>query len=544
MAMQAGTPATPLSPQVICSVFVEQYYHILHETPDQAHKFYQDTSRIGRTGSDGVMEYVTTLPEINKKILSMDFSKYLTEIETADAFLSHNGGVLIVVTGSLTMSDGVCQRFTQTFFLAPQESGGYFVLNDILRLISERNQGNERTLKDGPVAQSDPTPVVAAERMTTDIVADVQVLNSGTTVENNPIANGTVENNVEPPVKVTKEDVEKISVAVAPPPAQKDIPKKTPVAASPPPAQKDVTKKTYASIVKVMKEGPPTPVVKSKPSPKPVTKPVTKAVEGPEKSSVKAPETTPAATSVTKNKTSHDGWLWFNLACAVLLTLIVVITLFYPAEQGYSIFVKSLPFNSTAQTVEEEFKKFGAIKPGGIQVRNNKIDQYCFGFVEFESQQAMQAAIQASPLFINEIEVRIEQKRTSTRVVNGVVMNAGGGGRFQYGRGHRGGGRGGGYVNNASYRGGDNFHSRRDEDGDDFNNMRDDGDSFNRQNDGLNLNRRNRNEYGRGGRGPPPQGNGYHHHNGNGFHQPRPFPNENGRYARANGGLKQTPVGA
>ncbi|KAM0931443.1 hypothetical protein ACQ4PT_000454 [Festuca glaucescens] len=546
MAMQAGTPATPLSPQVICSVFVEQYYHILHETPDQAHKFYQDTSRIGRTGSDGVMEYVTTLPEINKKILSMDFSKYLTEIETADALLSHNGGVIIVVTGSLTMSDGVCQRFTQTFFLAPQESGGYFVLNDILRLISERNQGNERTLKDGPVAQSvaDPTPAVAVEHVTTDIVADVQVPNSGTTVENNPTANGTVENNVEPPVKVTKEDVKKISVA--PPPAQKDIPKKTPVAASPPPAQKDVTKKTYASIVKVMKEGPPTPVVKSKPSPKPVTKPVTKAVEGPEKSSVKAPETTSTATSVTKNKTSHDGWLWFNLAYAVLLTLVVVITLFYPAEQGYSIFVKSLPFNSTTQTIEEEFKKFGAIKPGGIQVRNNKIDQYCFGFVEFESQQAMQAAIQASPLFINELEVRIEQKRTSTRVVNGVVMNAGGGGRFQYGRGHRGGGRGGGYGNNSSYRGGDNFHSRRDENGDDFNNMRDDGDSFNRRNDGENFNRRNRNEYsgGHGGRGPPPQGNGYHHHNGNGFHQPRPFPNENGRYARANGGPKQTPVGA
>ncbi|CAM0884457.1 unnamed protein product [Alopecurus aequalis] len=540
MAMQAGTPGAPLSPQVICSVFVEQYYHILHETPDQAHKFYQDTSRIGRTGSGGIMEYVTTLPEINKKILSMDFSKYLTEIETADALLSHNGGVLIVVTGSLTMSDGVCQRFTQTFFLAPQESGGYFVLNDILRLISERNQGNERTVKDGPVAQSvaDPTPAAGAERMTSDLAADVRVPNpsvNGTTVENNPTANGTVENNVEPPVKVTKEDPKKISVPVSPSPAQKDVPKKTPVAASPPPpspAQKDVTKKTYASIVKVMKEGPPTPVVKSKPSPKPVTKPVTKAVEGPEKSSVKpsqAAEITPAGTSVTKNRTSHD-------------------------EQGYSIFVKSLPFNSTVQTVEEEFKKFGAIKPGGIQVRNNKIDQYCFGFVEFESQQSMQAAIQASPLFINDIEVRIEQKRTSTRVVNGVVMNAGGGGgRFQYGRGHRGDnfrGRGGGYANNPSYRGVDNFHSRRDENGDDFNNnMRDDGgDGFNRRNDGgENFNRRNRNEFSGGGRGRgPPQGNGYHHqhHNGNGFHQPRPFPNENGRYARANNGPKPTPAAA
>lgn len=38
------------------------------------------------------------------------------------------GGVFIVVTASLTMADGgVCQRFTQPFFLAPHEDAGYFV---------------------------------------------------------------------------------------------------------------------------------------------------------------------------------------------------------------------------------------------------------------------------------------------------------------------------------------------------------------------------------------------------------------------------------
>ena len=91
--------------------------------------------------------------------------------------------------------------------------------------------------------------------MTSDLVVDARVPNpsgNGTTVENNPTANGTVEDNVEPPVKVTKDDPKKIDVPVSPPPAQKDITKKTTVAASPPPpspAQKDVTKKTYASIV-------------------------------------------------------------------------------------------------------------------------------------------------------------------------------------------------------------------------------------------------------------------------------------------------------
>ncbi|CAD6250866.1 unnamed protein product [Miscanthus lutarioriparius] len=43
--------------------------------------------------------------------------------------------------------------------------------------------------------------------------------------------------------------------------------------------------------------------------------------------------------------------------------------------------------------VEQEFSKFGAIKSGGIQVKCQP-DQFCFGFVKFESQQSMLAAIE------------------------------------------------------------------------------------------------------------------------------------------------------
>ncbi|GJN16686.1 hypothetical protein PR202_gb03705 [Eleusine coracana subsp. coracana] len=123
----------------------------------------------------------------------------------------------------------------------------------------------------------------------------------------------------------------------------------------------------------------------------------------------------------------------------------------------------------TVQMVDEEFKKFGVIKPGGIQVRN-RADGFCFGFIEYESQQSMQAAIEASPVRMGEKEVCVEEKRTTTRVVNGVIVTRGengGGGRFQSGRGvYRGDnfrGRGGGYVNNASYRGSDNFNGRNDD---------------------------------------------------------------------------------
>lgn len=46
---------------------------------------------------------------------------------------------------------------------------------------------------------------------------------------------------------------------------------------------------------------------------------------------------------------------------------------FVAVEEGHSIYVRNLPFSITAAQLEEEFKKFGPIKHGGIQVRNNKV---------------------------------------------------------------------------------------------------------------------------------------------------------------------------
>lgn len=65
----------------------------------------------------------------------MDFSEYTAEIESADSQASYKDGVLVVVTGSLTGRDNIRRKFTQSFFLAPQEKGGYVVLNDIFRFV-------------------------------------------------------------------------------------------------------------------------------------------------------------------------------------------------------------------------------------------------------------------------------------------------------------------------------------------------------------------------------------------------------------------------
>lgn len=42
------------------------------------------------------------------------------------------------------------------------------------------------------------------------------------------------------------------------------------------------------------------------------------------------------------------------------------------------MYIKGLPMSATPAILDEEFKKFGPIKPNGIQVRNNRV---CFNSV-------------------------------------------------------------------------------------------------------------------------------------------------------------------
>lgn len=73
---------------------------------------------------------------INDKIRSLDYKNYDAEIKTADSQNSYNGGVIVLVTGCLTGKDNLKRKFTQTFFLAPQDKG-YYVLNDVFRYVEQ-----------------------------------------------------------------------------------------------------------------------------------------------------------------------------------------------------------------------------------------------------------------------------------------------------------------------------------------------------------------------------------------------------------------------
>ncbi|KAL6899058.1 hypothetical protein ACP4OV_005716 [Aristida adscensionis] len=398
----AAAPEAPPSAQVVGNAFVQQYYLVLHQSPDLVYRFYQDASRLARPSADAVaggMDSVTTMEAISEKIMEMDVAK--AEIKTVDSQESLGGGVTVLVTGRLTGRDGVRREFSQSFFLAPQEKG-YFVLNDMFRFVG-----------DGPATAGVDVQTEA------DVVAQPLVA---------PLANGTAGRAVEaaapkddaalqqeqhvvdqaPPQPEEEEEVYNPPVEEAVdeesvPEVINEVPNNvTPVTTTTaaPVSQEEAPKKSYASIVKVMKEVPlPAPAPPARPAP-----------PKPEKQApAPAPVTdVPPFSSNSENSNAQE-----------------------PEVDAHAIYVRNLPLNATETQLEDEFKKFGTIKQNGIQVRSNKIQGFCYGFVEFEDAAAVQSAIEASPVTIGGRQCYIEEKRTP-----GSRGSSRGGGRFAPGRGN------------------------------------------------------------------------------------------------------------
>ncbi|MBA0559550.1 hypothetical protein Golob_016508 [Gossypium lobatum] len=419
MAMQEGSPADTHTPsaQVVGNAFVEQYYHILHQSPNLVHRFYQDSSCLSRPDMVGNMTTVTTMQAINEKVLSLNYQDYTAEIKTADAQDSFEKGVIVVVTGCLTGKDNIRRKFTQTFFLAPQDKG-YFVLNDIFRYIEDNELQN--TIPVNGVSEQASTSVLTSEPEPSN---DHPVEDPLTYPEDEDINNGAevcdpsdeeegsvIEEEVVEPQKVVNQN-ESVVVDDSTPAVLEDAPKKS-----------------YASIVKVMKSNaPPTQVN--------VTTRYARVVPAEQRSNVSAkPAPVPPIVAVPNSDSAPESSNENEEA------------------EGHSIYVRNLPYNATPAQLEEAFKKFGPIKRNGIQVRSNK-QGFTFGFVEFETPSSVQSALEASPITIGDRQAAVEEKRTSTRVgSSGRARYTSGKGGFRSdsfrGRGNFSGGRGGGYGRN------------------------------------------------------------------------------------------------
>ncbi|XP_064943295.1 nuclear transport factor 2-like isoform X1 [Musa acuminata AAA Group] len=402
-AQPSSVDRSPLSAQVVGNAFVQQYYHILQQSPELVYRFYQEGSKLGRPDAHGAMSSVTTTDAINAKILSMGFVR--AETKTVDAQESLGGGVTVLVTGHLTGEDNVKRDFTQSFFLALQDKG-YYVLNDIFRFVEEVNhQQAQQGLANGTVAPHAPKQDLPSEQGQHDLdqTTSSQVEDEEVNEEEvyNPSDNGEV---------VEEEESTGVVIDEVPNNSESNVAT----------AQEEMPKKSYASIVKDMNNASVSPPTRAPPKPSSI-----KA----EPQVLPAPPAGPASDMPTSCSTTVDSNYTQDAEA-----------------DGYSIYVKNLPLDATPAQLEEEFRKFGAIKPDGIQVRSHKLQGFCFGFVEFEVANAAQSAIEASPIMIGGRPAYVEEKRaTGSRVGNRGRFAPGRGAGFRNdgrGRGNYGGGRG------------------------------------------------------------------------------------------------------
>ncbi|KAG6746925.1 hypothetical protein POTOM_049301 [Populus tomentosa] len=438
MATQETAPASGPSAQVVGNAFVEQYYHILHESPELVHRFYQDSSSLSRPNTDGFMTTVTTMQAINDKILSLNYEDYTAEIKTADAQESHAKGVIVLVTGCLTGKDDVKKKFTQTFFLAPQEKG-YFVLNDVFRFVGENEpMPNTSALANGIVENA--PPALTAESGWDDVVepdptqvTDHLTVDPATSFEEEDLNNGS-----EVCDHSDKEDGSVIDVEVVEPVTDSTQNEILATINAAPASLEDAPKISYASILKVMKGNTPHPVHFS------MTKMRAAPISIEQQSANSAKSAAPEALASAGSSAGETSDVHEEDACGVSGVIESLLPSGYPdgniphfrrvgtfidgVAEGHSIFVKNLPFDATVGQLEEAFKHFGPIKRGGIQVRSSK-QGFCFGFVEFETMSSMQGALEASPINIGDHQAIVEEKRTNTR-----VGSSSGRGRYSSGR--------------------------------------------------------------------------------------------------------------
>ncbi|KAG8654229.1 nuclear transport factor 2 isoform X2 [Manihot esculenta] len=379
MATQAEE-STP-TPQVVGNAFVEQYYNILSKSPEVVHKFYQNSSVISRPDFDGLMSSASTLDGIDKMILSLDYKDCVVEILTTDAQESFGDGVIVLVTGFFTGKENIRRKFTQVFFLAPQDSRAYFVLNDVFRYVDEEaavpikiNDADEAA----PVTP-DPEPTLVSNHTSVDPAAPsleedtVQAEETSHPLDNGKISTpdevvsspsvGTQQNDV-PPVSSNTVQTDASSVPKA---IVSDV-------------QEDLPKKSYASVANALN-------YKKQPFQQRIlpAKPVEQS------RAIVVPEASPRPANnkpVEKNNTTNP-------------------------VKGYSIFVANLPMNATVEQLVETFEKFGPIKPNGVQVRSYKQEKNCFGFVEFESANSMQSALEISSIKIGDRLAHIEEKKAN-----------------------------------------------------------------------------------------------------------------------------------
>ncbi|KAJ0818134.1 putative hydrolase [Helianthus annuus] len=368
----------------VADAFVTQYYKILQGNPKEAHNFYKDQSVRAHPCLDGSMKSVTTQQGIDDEIMASNVKEWNPDLSTLHAQDSLMDSVIVGVTGYLIDKDGVSRNFAQTFFLAPQEGGGFYVHNDFLQFIEIKN-----------ISESSPSLDDVANPLAVQQADDTA---KDTSMETAHAAN---KDQTEKSTTSTKEDsdtkvkVSESSEGKKPLPAEPKKKSQPSVWEQPPKIQEDSKKVSYASILAKEGAGPST----TQTSPSAAVKAMPKTEKRASTSSV-VPKP-----SIIPNNGPSDG--------------------IYDVK---SIRVKDLPPKLTQESLLEAVRQFGPVKEKNIQIKEYSQDGYRYAFVEFDNPKSAQTAVEARYIRFEDRVSEIQYKIIPNQGHNNM-------GRPSYGRG-------------------------------------------------------------------------------------------------------------
>ncbi|KAF5465850.1 hypothetical protein F2P56_015817 [Juglans regia] len=389
----------PVTAQQVGTYFVGQYYQVLQQQPDFVYQFYSEESTMLRINGN-TRETATAMLQIHSLVMSLGYTGI--EIKTANSLESLNGGVLVMVSGSVKIKDFSGKRkFVQMFFLAPQEKG-YFVLNDIFHFVDDDPihhhpavllaQSKYESKLNAPATVSDPVSnyLLGGEIQARELVAPTEVKQNGI-VENYSLAKQRLQQVPESESILENNFAEESdgwlqntlnSVQDQLPPMVEE-----PVG--------EPQKHTYASILRVAR-GQPTQAVASQPSIK--SAPLNSEWDH-------VPQPTTQQSSVVSNT--------FDRFVAEVPEEVPSME---DEDEIKSVYVRNLPPTVSASEIEEEFKNFGRLSEEGVVVRSRKEVGVCYAFVEFEDMIGVHNAIKAGSVQIAGRQVYIEERRPNSNI--------------------------------------------------------------------------------------------------------------------------------
>lgn len=115
--------------------FVEQFYTTLGQCPEKLHLFYGKSSQFVYGPEAESSPVSVGRDAIQERFRELNFQEAKVRLSNVDSQASYDS-IVVQVIGEISHLSAEPKKFVQSFVLA-QQSNGYFVLNDIFRLIND-----------------------------------------------------------------------------------------------------------------------------------------------------------------------------------------------------------------------------------------------------------------------------------------------------------------------------------------------------------------------------------------------------------------------